>query len=275
MLEVISAYILSLFPEGFDPFDMFHTLFYLIGVALILAALIRLIHKKTSQYNHALSSAMALMFMYMLMLLLHRLIPEIVDPVLDKLPLINVDFDRGTVSLVQLSTEKFAESCRELVYVLILSFCLIGLDDIIPDAKNIPSWMLLQFIIACIALAIYCFILKAINIFMPEIFTSVAPMILVSILLFMVFLGLLKVILTMMLVAVNPLLGAISAFFSSNKLGMALGKSVMCSFVLIAMTAFLRFKEVTVVSLDDLTMLVCSLPLIILGLLWVIIGHVL
>ena len=275
MLEVISAYILSLFPEGFDPFDMFHTLFYLIGVALILAAMIRLIHKKTSQYNHALSSAMALMFMYMLMLLLHRLIPEIVDPVLDKLPLINVDFDRGTVSLVQLSTEKFAESCRELVYVLVLSFCLIGLDDIIPDAKNIPSWMLLQFIIACIALAIYCFILNAINIFMPEIFTSVAPMILVSILLFMVFLGLLKVILTMMLVAVNPLLGAISAFFSSNKLGMALGKSVMCSFVLIAMTAFLRFKEVTVVSLNDLTMLVCSLPLIILALLWVVIGHVL
>ena len=275
MLEVISAYILSLFPEGFDPFDMFHTLFYLIGVALILAALIRLIHKKTSQYNHALSSAMALMFMYMLMLLLHRLIPEIVDPVLDKLPLINVDFDLGTVSLVQLSTEKFGESCRELVYVLILSFCLIGLDDIIPDAKNIPSWMLLQFIIACIALAIYCFILKAINIFMPEIFTSVAPMILVSILLFMVFLGLLKVILTMMLVAVNPLLGAISAFFSSNKLGMALGKSVMCSFVLIAMTAFLRFKEVTVVSLNDLTMLVCCLPLIILALLWVVIGHVL
>ena len=87
MLEVISAYILSLCPEGFDPFDMFHTLFYLIGVALIMAAMIRLIHKKASQYNHALSSAMALMFMYMLMVLLHRLIPQIVDPVLEKLPL--------------------------------------------------------------------------------------------------------------------------------------------------------------------------------------------
>lgn len=275
MLEVISAYILSLFPEGFDPFDMFHTLFYLIGVALILAALIRLIHKKTSQYNHALSSAMALMFMYLLMLMLHRLIPEIVDPVLDKLPLIHVNFESGTISLFHFSMDRFAESCRELVYLMILSFCLIGLDDIIPDAKNTPSWMILQFIIVCIAFAIYTFILKAINMFLPDVFTSFAPVILVSILLFMVFLGLLKVILTMMLVAVNPLLGAISAFFSSNKLGMALGKSVMCSFVMIAMTIFLKFKDLATVSMDDLTMLVCALPLVILGVLWVVIGHIL
>lgn len=275
MLEVLSAYILSLFPEGFDPFDMFHTLFYLIGVALILAAMVRLIHKKTSQYNHALSSAMALMFMYLLMILLHRVIPEIVDPVLDKLPLIDVNFEKGTISLFQFSGERFSESCQELVYLMILSFCLIGLDDIIPDAKNTPSWMLLQFIIACIALAIYCFVLKAINMFLPDLFNSFAPMILVSILLFMVFLGLLKVILTLMVVAVNPLLGAISAFFSGNKLGMALGKSVMCSFVMIAMTIFLKFKELTVISIADMTFLVCLLPLVILALLWVVIGHIL
>ena len=275
MIEIISTYILSLFPEGFDPFDMFHTLFYLVGVALILAALIRLIHKKTSQYNHALSSAMALIFMYMLMLLLHNVIPEIVDPVLEKLPLIDVNLESNTIKLFQFSANRFGECCQELVYVLILSFCLIGLDDIIPDAKNVASWMLLQFIIACVAMAVYSFVLRCIDHFFPEIFTSVAPMILVSILLFMVFLGLLKVILTLILAAVNPLLGAISAFFSSNKLGMALGKSVMCSFVLIAMTYVLRLNDITTVSLDDMTIMVCGLPLLVLAILWVIIGHVL
>ena len=274
-MEAFSTYILSLFPEGFDPFDLFKTLFYLIGMILILAALIRLVHKKASEYNHALSSAMALMFMYMLMLMLHRLMPSVVDPVLEKLPLIDVNFQTGTISLFQFSMDRFAESCRELVYVLILSFCLIGLDDIIPDSKNVGSWILLQFIIACIALAIYCFVLNSINTFFPEAFTSVAPMILVSILLFMVFLGLLKVILTMMLAAVNPLLGAVSAFFSSNKLGMALGKSVMCSFVLIAMTMFLKYKAIVSIPLEDLTLLVCSLPLIVLAVLWIVIGHVL
>ena len=73
----------------------------------------------------------------------------------------------------------------------------------------------------------------------------------------------------------NPLLGAVSAFFSSNKLGMALGKSVMCSFVLIAMTIVLKYRGIVTIPLEDLTLLVCSLPLIVLAVLWVVIGHVL
>lgn len=275
MFEVISNYILSLFPEGFEAFDMFHTLFYLIGVVLITAALVRLIHKKTSQYNHALSSAMALMFMYILLLMLHRVIPDLVDPVLDKLPLIDINYVTGNIDLFQFSGITFMEYCRELVYVLILSFCLIGLDDIIPDSKNTASWLVLQFIIACIAMAIYWFVLHSIEQFIPDAFTSIAPAILVSILMFLVFLGLLKVVLTLILAAVNPLLGAVGAFFSSSKVGMALGKSVLCSAVLVAMSAFLKYKELYTFPAENLTLVVCALPLIILVLLWVIIGHVL
>ena len=275
MMEVISAYILSLFPEGFNPFDLFRTLFYFIGIILILAALIRLVHNKSSQYNHALSSAMALMFMYLLFILLHKVIPDIVDPVLDKLPLIDVNFETGMITLYQFSMEHFTESCVELLYLLILSFCLIGLDDLIPDAKNTLSWMLLQFIIACIAMAIYCFILHAIETFIPEVLTSLAPTILVCILLFLVFLGVLKVILALVLVAVNPLLGAVGAFFSSNKLGLALGKSVMCSVALLATTALLKYKGLTVIAMADMTLLVCFLPLVVLAILWVVIGHIL
>ena len=275
MLEFLSTYIMSLFPEGFNPLDMIQTSIYLIGIVLLMAVLVRLVHQKASQYNHALSSAMALLFMYLLMIQLHGIIPEIVDPVLDKLPLIDVNLDSGKLTLYQFSLEKFSESCVELLYLLILSFCLIGLDDLIPDAKNTTSWIILQFIVVCIALAIYCFILKAIAHFAPDVFDSFAPMILVCILLFMVFLGLLKVILTLMLVAVNPLLGAVSAFFSTNKVGMALGKSVMCSFIMVVMTVLLQHKGVGTFVLADLTLLVCLLPMVILGVLWVVIGHVL
>lgn len=274
-MEVVSTYILSLFPEGFHPLEMLRTLFYFIAIILILAALVRLVHQKASQYNHALSSAMALMFMYLLLTLLHQVIPDIVDPVLDKLPLMDVNFETGTISLFQFSMEQFSESCVELLYLLIMSFCLIGLDDIIPDAKNTASWMILQFIIVCIALAIYCFILRSIEMFIPEILTSLAPTILVCILLFLVFLGILKVVLALILVAVNPLLGAVGAFFSSNKLGMALGKSVMCSFALLAASLLLQFKGLGVISLADMTLLVCFLPLVVLAILWVVIGHIL
>ena len=275
MLDLIAEYILSLFPAGFNPTDMVHSLLYIIAIAVVVAVGIRMIHKKASQYNHALSSAMALMFMYLLLIQLHKLVPEIVDPLLDKLPLVDMNLESGKVTLYQFSMKDFSGTCTEFLNLYILSFCLIGLDDLIPDAKNTPSWIILQFIIVCLAMAIYTFLLRCINHFMPDLISSFAPMILVSILLFMVFLGLLKVILTMMLVAVNPLLGAISAFFSSNKLGLALGKAVMCSLVLVAVCLFMYQKEFMVFALADLTLLVCFLPMAVLAMLWVVIGHLL
>ena len=275
MLQVLSTYILSLFPQGFKPMDMVHSLLYIIAVAFIVAVLIRLIHKKASQYNHALSSAMALMFMYLLLIQIRRLLPDLVDPLLEKLPLIDLDSQAGTISLFHFSGKEFQKSCTEFLYLFMLSFCLIGLDDLIPDAKNTTSWIILQFIIVCIAMAIFTFILKCLNHFIPGVLTSYAPMILVCILLFMVFLGLLKVILTLMLVAVNPLLGAISAFFSGNKVGVALGKSVMCSFVLSAVSVFMTYRQFDFFLLSELNLLVCFLPMAVLGLLWVVIGHIL
>ena len=275
MLEVLSTYFVSLFPEVFNPVDILLGSVYLVAAVFLLAGLIRLIHKKASPYNHALSSAMALMFMYILLFQLHRFMPAVLDPLLDKLPLIEMNSEAGTVSLFQFSGKAFLKSCTEFLYVFILSFCLIGLDDIIPDAKNTGSWILLQFIIVCIAMGLYSFILRCMNLFIPEVLDSVAPMILVCILLFMVFLGLLKVILTLVLVAVNPLLGAVSAFFSGNKLGMALGKSVMCSLFLTVMVVLLSAVGLSVISLADLTFLVCCTPMAVLLILWVVIGHVL
>ena len=274
MLELISAYILSLYPEGFDPLDMLHSILYIVAVILITTMMVRLIHKKASQYNHALSSATALMFMYMLLFQIYRVFPDIVEPLLEKLPLIDLDADANKIHLYKFSLDQFSDCCREFLYLFILSFCLIGLDDIIPDAKNTPSWIVLQFIIACIALAIYYFILKCINHFAPDLLDSLAPMILVCILLFMVILGMMKVLLTLMLVAVNPRLVAVSAFFSSNKLGMALGKSIMCSLVMTSMVVFLGFKDLLTFRFDDLTLMVCYLPMALLAFLWVVIGHI-
>ena len=275
MPEVLSNYILSLLPEGFDHFGMIKSLVYIIAIAFVIAMLIRLVHQKTSQYYHALSSAMALMFMYLVLLQVRRLLPDFIDPVLAKLPLINFNAEAETVGLYQFSIENFSRGCREFLYLFILSFCLIGLDDIIPDARNTSGWLILQFVITCVAIAIYCFLLKFLDQFVPAVLNSYAPLVLVCILLFMVLLGLLKLVLTLVLVAVNPLLGAVSAFFSSNKMGMALGKSVMCSFVLTTVCIFMRYMDFCLFRLEDLTMLVFALPLAVLGLLWVVFGHIL
>ena len=275
MLEVLSTYILSLFPEGFKPMDMIKGLVYIIAVSVIIAVVTRLIHKKASQYNHALSSGMALMFMYMLLIQLRRLFPELIDPVLSKLPLIELNAEAGTIGLYHFTAKEFLHGCTEYLYLFILCFCLIGLDDLIPDAKNAASWIVLQFVILSLSFVIYNFVIKCLNHFIPEMMDSFAPMILVSILLFMIFLGLLKVLLTLMLTAVNPLLAAVSAFFSGNKVGLALGKSVMCSIMLFAVSVFMTHQNFSVFRLEDLTLLVCFAPMFVMVILWFGIGHLL
>lgn len=273
MLERISKFILSLFPDGFNPVDMLTSLGFIIAIVFIAAVLIRIIHKKASKYNHALASAMAILFTYLSLIVLHDIVPSITGPALKMLPLI--EFNGKTISLFTFSMEHFADGCTEFLYVFILSFILIGLDDMIPDARNALSWIILQFVIASIALVAYYIVLKCIDTFAPNILDSYAPMILVCILLFMIFLGLLKVLFSLMLVAVSPLLGAVSTFFSTTNLGQALGKAVMCSLVLVVVCAYLQNLGLTSVAIGDLNFLVCALPMAVLLGLWFVVGYVL
>lgn len=273
MLERISKFILSLFPDGFNPQDMLTTLGFIIAIVFIAAVLIRIVHQKASGYNHALASAMAIMFTYLLLVVLHGVVPSLTGPALKILPL--VEFNGDSVALVPLSLERFSDFCAEYLHVFILVFILIALDDMIPDAKNAPSWIILQFVIASMALVGYYIVLKCIDTFAPNLLDSSAPMILVSILLFMIFLGLLKVVFSLMLVAVSPLLGAVSAFFSTSNLGQALGKAVLSSLVLVAVSVYLQSLGLGAIPMSDLNLLVCAVPMAVVMGLWFVVGFVL
>lgn len=262
------------FPEGFDPIQMLPTLGFIIAVVFILGLLIRMIADKAAKYNHALASAMAILFTYMLIMMFHgRSAPDFVKEALNVLPLI--DYDGQNVMLYQFAPEHTLDLFREFLYAFILSLVLIVLDDLIPDAKSTVAWVILQVFIAALSVFVYWGVIQAIETFMPGVLDSYAPLILGCILLFMVLLGVLKVILGLLLVAVNPLLGAISAFFGTAPLGKALGKAVMCALILCAVAIFMSSSGYTSFALADLTLPVCLLPMLVLVLLWFLIGYIL
>lgn len=273
MFDCIAQWLAGLLPEGFSPMDMAPTLGFIIVIVFILAVLIRVIADKASRYNHALASAMALLFAYITIMLMHESFPETAKEALDILPLI--DFKDGTVTLFNFSSKNILGIFEEFLYAFILSFILIGLDDLIPDAKNAPAWIVLQLFITTVSVILYWFVLKAINHFAPGILDSYAPLILGCILLFMILLGVLKVILGLLLVAVNPLLGAISAFFGTSPVGKALGKAAMCALVLCAVAFFMQHTGYKSFALSELNLLVCGLPMVVLLGLWFVVGCIL
>lgn len=274
LLELISDWVAGMLPKDFHPFDMLPTLGIIIAVVFIMAVLIRIIADKASRYNHALASAIALLFAYLFLMLIHDSEPAgFVKEALRILPLI--DYNNGVVTIFQFSGDNVLLVFEELLYAFILSFILIGLDDMIPDAKNALAWIVLQIIIVAMSVFLYWGVIKAINAMIPGVLDSYAPLILGCILLFMIGLGILKLILGLLVVAVNPLLGAVSAFFGTSRVGKALGKAALCSLFLCAVAFFVGNTGLTSFALVDMTFLVCFLPMLVLLLLWFFVGYIL
>ena len=174
MLECITKWLSSQLPEGFHPFDTLPTLGFVIAIVFILAVLIRAIADKASRYNHALASAMAILFAYIFLMMVHNEnSPEFITNALNVLPLI--DYKDGVVTLFKFDLDHILPFFNELLHVFILSFILIGMDDLIPDAKNGMAWIVLQLFIVAVSVFLYWGVTKAIDVFLPGILDSYAP----------------------------------------------------------------------------------------------------
>ena len=273
MLECISDWLSTQLPEGFHILDTVPTLGFLILTVVVLAVINQAIDKNEGKYNHALSSAMAILFAYVFLMMVHNENPpEFISDALNTLPLI--EYKDGAVTLFQFDFEHLLPCCKEVLQVFILSAILIGLDDMIPDSRNGLTWIILQSVIVAISLFIYWGVIKAIHVFMPGILNSYAPLVLVGILFFMVGMAVLRLILGLLLTAVNPFIGAFSTFFGTSPVGKALGKAALCTVILTVVSYFLAASGLTTITLVSLTWLVCFLPLGVLLLLWFIVGYI-
>lgn len=274
MAEHLTTFFDSFFPEGFQISSLLPTLLFIIGLVVVVGVLIRLIADKAARYQHALSSALAILFVYLVLMMLHGTsAPDFVKEAFKVLPL--MDYDGQNIILFQLSAENVVAFFREFLLAFILSFILISLDDLIPDAKNRVAWIILQIFISGLAFFLYCYAVQAIEVFMPGALDGYAPLILGCILLFMVLLGVLKVILSVLLVTVNPLLGAVSLFFGSAPLGKALGKATLCALVLCAVAFFMTASGHGTLPLEHITITVGFLPTVVLLGLWFLLGCIL
>lgn len=274
MKECLTNFFNGLLPEGFNPNDLISFLGFVIAVVFILGVLIRVIHQKKSKYNHALASSLALLFAYTVLMWLHGgFLTDLVKDALEVLPLI--DYDGEKVKLFQFAGNDAKTICAEYLHVFILSFILIGLDDLIPDAKNGFAWILLQMFITVVTLVLYWFVVNCIDHFFPDLLNTFAPLILVAILAFMALLAILKVILGLLLVAVNPLLGAISAFFSTSPVGQAVGKAALCAVLLFAVCIYMGNHDMSSFVLADMNFIVCVLPMAVIVGLWFVVGSIL
>lgn len=231
--------------------DIFSALLFIgvFGLAVMLAGiLIRLIIGKNSGLNQALSSALGILLIYVVTVLIYTFNPGDLSQYLSPLPF--VSFSGEKLVLFSFLNSGFSAICRELLSMVILAFLANLIDSFIPEGKRMFSWFILRLVTVLAAMALHYFTNQLFETYIPGILSSHAPMILFCVLVFMLLLGIAKVILGIFLTVVNPIFGALYTFFFSSKIGKQLSKALLSTILLSAFVIALEYLGYGVIAIS-------------------------
>ena len=240
--------------------------------ALILGFIGRLIFGKRSGLNHAVSSALGILFLYVLGILLYGAGLHF-EKQLTSLPFVSVS--DGDLLIFPLLSADFSLVCSQVLRMMILAFLMNLLDIWIPKGKNIFTWILLRCVTLLAAMTLQGLVFWAVGTYLPEVFQTWAPMILLIVLVAMLLLGALKVLVGLALATVNPIIGALYTFFFANIVGKQISKAALTTILLALLVIALEKAGYILVSLSALTLPILIPVLLVLLVLWYVVGHLL
>lgn len=243
------------------------------AVMLLVGLLGRVILGKRSNLNHAVSSAMGILCIYAVTIVIYTFNPYQLSKFLAPLPF--VTFEGEALYLFSFQGAGLPSICAQVLSMMILAFLVNLLDSFIPKGKQIIGWYLYRFLTVLLAMVLHYIVSWAFNTFLPGVLVTYAPAILLGLLAVMLGLGILNVILGLVLTVVNPIFGALYAFFFSNKIGKQVSKALLTTAILCAVVYALEYFGFAAISISAAA-LQAYIPLIIaLLILWYVIGHLL
>ena len=216
---------------------------------------------------------MGIIFMAIVTALIYTFDPYSLSQYLSPLPY--VAFTGDYMVLFSFLGSDLPTICAEVLSMVILAFLVNLLDTIIPEGEKALSWYLLRFLTVVLAMVAHVVATWAIATFVPVSLVTWAPVILLCILIAMLFMGVLNLILGTALMTVNPILGAIYAFFFSNVIGKQITKAVLTTMILTVLAIVLEYFGYTVLYIAGAALGTYTPLLIVLLALWYLIGHIL
>lgn len=269
MENILASYPL---PADLDIVSMVKFIGIFIFASLFLGLLGRVVLGKRSGLNHAVSSVMAIVFIYIVTIIVYTFNPAGLTQFLSPLPFAHFQENVLVLGLIGSSTPAI---CTEVLSMVILAFLVNLLDTFIPKGKKVIGWYLWRLISVLLAMVLHYIVTWAFNAFLPGVLVTYAPMILLAVLILLLFLGVLKVLLGLVLAAVNPIIAALYTFFFANAIGKQLSKAVLTTILLCIIVYALEYFGFAAIAISAST-LGNYVPLLgALLVLWYLIGHVL
>lgn len=260
-------------PAELDLIATAEFMLYFTAASLILGVLGRLVLGKRSSLNHSVSSAMAILLIYAVTIVIYTLKPWNLQMLLSPLPF--VTFAGDYLIILPIHDAAFPALCTEILSMVILAFLINLVGTFMPKGDSVLSWYVYRLLAVVLCMGLHFGTCWAFETFLPEVLVTYAPTILLVILLFMVFSGLISLVLGAILTLNSPFLGAMYTFFFSNVIGKQVSKAVFTTVILCAVVYLMGFFGYTVITITSGALLT-YIPLALLLLaLWYLLGHVL
>ena len=214
--------------------------------ALLLVILGRFIFGKHSTLVAAVSSAIGILFVYVLNIVLQSAGAEF-QRFTTSLPFISISDTELT--LFSFAGSDYTAVCSQLVSILILAFLMNLIDRMLPRGKNLYVWLILRVLTVVLAQIAHLIVTGLLNAYLPEGILIYAPVIILGILLLMLLTGALKFLVGLILTTVNPLIAALYTFFFANVIGKQVTKAVLTTGILAGLVFGLEKLGITGISI--------------------------
>lgn len=271
-MEKLYEFIQSIVPENFNVANYLEFLLIMVVGVMVVSLLGRLIFGKRSTLNHAVSSAIAILCVYVVNVVIYSTGAKL-EVILSPLPFVSIQGDY--LILFNILTAGFNSICTHVLDMIILAFLMNLLDSWLPKGQKLISWYFFRFLSVVLAICLQYVVNLMLGAIVPADFAVHAPAILLIILMAALALGALKLLVGGALAFISPVLAILYTFFFATIVGKQLSKAILTTVLLTALVCLLNYLQIGAVYIASAA-LAAYLPLLIIVLvLWYVVGHLL
>lgn len=271
-MDKISGLIQSWLPADFSLAKYFQFILVLAIGMLVISILGRVIFGKRSNLNYAVSSAIAILFMYVVNVVIYSCGLKL-GSFLTDLPFVSIQGDY--LVLFNVIGGGFSNICSNVLDLIVLAFVMNLLQTYLPKGKKILTWYFWRLLAVVLAFVAMYFVNLLLNSFVPTVLMQHAPIVLLILLIAALLLGALKLLVGGLLAFINPVLALLYTFFFANVVGKQLSKAILTTTLLTALVCLLNYLQIGAVFIAGAALLAYIPLLLIVLVLWYVIGHIL
>ena len=268
-MENITAFLESI-PIDFPLFAK-AALILLVGT-LALSMIGRFVFGKKSTLSHAVASAIAVIFVYALVITLRSCGTKL-DLFSDNLPFINID--GNTLGLFKFEGAHYTVICTQILSSIILAFLVNLAESWFDKGEKFFSWLLFRILAVLTASAMHFAVGLLFTRFLPEGLVTYAPTVLLGLLILLFSTGFLKIIIGIVVSTVNPVIGALYTFFFRHIFGKKITRALITTALLVALVIGLNAIGMNAISIAPEALTAYIPLLLILMMLWYLVNAIL